>query len=504
MPCLGRVPNTTIMKQKTALGNLTSEQLAIEVGGKTVAERLNVKQGGEIQLLRGKVSDVNGISLYDLVFGESDVINETTFQNISNKLKIPKRFQRNFVKDLLGKQSIMRAIFKGQLTNPLYFSLDVIKNILEIIDGQQRWKTLKKFINNEFALGKNTTIMGKNRMKIDVSGLTYNQIKNELPNGDEIIDSIFETTYLPVIFYQGTEEQLRELFKELNTGSTGLNKIEILLASKSKLFSKVRDWNNTIDFDKVGIETTRFTAADLILKMYFYHLFGPKKVNLNDQRSLVDSSTDIGKNGKFDKTIKDIETFINTIPEKAIKEYGKGTIRLLMYILIDWRKEWDVLITDPKKFFLFINKMFKTIMKLKGKVTDGTKDVYWFLYLVRRDAKDVIISLTNECDLYLQMMLKSFDGNLEKFNEETGIQFRELTRNVNKQQRWEVLLNQDSICPQCNNVVFLGDDAHHIHHYSKGGPNEVTNMVIYHNECHREVHKNDKLAEEELVDELED
>lgn len=486
------------MKQKTALGNLSPEQLALEVGGKTIRQRLNVVQGGEIRLLRGKVNEGNGISLYDLIFGESEEIDETTFQNISNKLRIPKRFQRNFVKDLTGKQSIMRAIFKGQLTNPLYFSYDRIKKILEIIDGQQRWSTLIKFVNNEFELGKNTTIVGKNRMKIDVSGLTFNQIKNELPNGEELIDTIFETIHLPVIFYEGTEEQIRELFKELNTGSTGLNNIEILLSSESKLFSKVRDWNNKINFDRVGIETTRFTAADLLLKLYHYHLHGPKKVGKKDKEGLVNETSDIGKDGKFTKTVNDIKDFINTIPETAIKEYGKGTIRLLMYLLIDWRKEWDVLITDPQKFFLFTNKMFKTIMKLKGKITVGTKDVYWFLDMVRRDDKDVIVSLTNECDLYLQMMLKSVSGDLEKFNELSGIQFRELNRNVNKQQRWEVILEQDSDCPKCGKTVFLGDDAHHIHHYSKGGPNEVANMVIYHKECHKEVHKDEKLNQEEL------
>lgn len=491
------------MKQKTALGNLTPEQLALEVGGKTIRQRLNVVQGGEIRLLRGKVNDGNGISLYDLIFGKSEEIDETTFRNISNKLRIPKRFQRNFVKDLLGKQSIMRAIFKGQLTNPLYFSFDRIKKILEIIDGQQRWSTLIKFVNNEFELGKNTTIEGKNRMKLDVSGLTFNQIKNELPNGDEIIDSIFEAIHLPIILYEGTEQQIRELFKELNTGSTGLNPIEVLLSTESKLFSKVRDWNNKINFDRVGIETTRFTAADLILKLYYYLLHGPKKVGKKDKEGLAGETSEIGKEGKFTKTINDIETFIKTIPETAIKEYGKGTIRLLMYLLIDWRKEWDVLITDPTKFFLFTNKMFKTIMKMKGKVTIGTKDVYWFLDMVRRDDKDVIVSLTNECDLYLQMMLKSVDGDFEKFNELNGIQFRELNRNVNKQQRWEVILEQDSICPECGEIVFLGDDAHHIHHYSKGGPNEVANMVIYHKECHKKVHKDEKLNQEELVEESE-
>jgi hypothetical protein len=483
-------------KEKTALGFLSPEQLSLVVGGKTIRERLNVNQGMDIQLIRGGHDRNTGVSLFDLVFGTSDTINVVNFRNISNKLKVPKRFQRNFVKDLQGKQSIMRAIFKGQLTNPLHLSLRRDQDILEIVDGQQRWSTLKKFVNNEFTLGKNTTVVGKGKQKINVSGLTYQQIVKELPNGEEIIQDVFDSTYLPVIFYEGTESEIRDLFKELNTGSSGLNKIEILLASESKLFDKVRKWNNEINFDRVGIETNRFTAAELILKLYVYFLHGPKKVNKKDLENLTNEKV----SDEFRKTINDINQFIGVIPDTAIKEYGKGTIRLLMYLLIDLRKEYNVMITDYDKFFAYVNKMYKTIMKIKGKITVGTSEVWWFYDMVRRDDKDVIVSLTNECDLHFQQVLKSVNGNLDEFDSLTGIQLRELQRNINKTQRWEVLLNQDSICPCCGEPVYIGDDAHHIQYYSKGGPNEVANMVILHKKCHIELHKNDKILERELIE----
>jgi 5-methylcytosine-specific restriction endonuclease McrA len=488
------------MKEKTALGNLSPEQLSLLVGEKTVRERLNVKQGIDIELLRGGHDRNTGVSLFDLVFGESEIINKTNFENISNKLTVPERFQRKFVKDKSGQQSIMRAIFKGQLTNPLYFSLATEDDKLEIVDGQQRWITLKKFINNEFELGKNTFITGKGRKKVDVSGLTYEQIVNELPNGDEVMQDLFVSLYLPVIIYRGTEDEIRNLFKELNTGSTGLNKIEVLLATKSKLFSKVRNWNDSINFDKVGIETTRFTAAELILKLYVYYLEGAKKVSKKD----LDALADVKISSSFSKTVNDVSEFINSIPDTAIKEYGKGTIRLLMYILIDLRKEYNVKITDYTQFFTFVNKMYKSIMKLKGKITVGTNEVWWFYDMVRRDDKDVIISLTNECDLYIQQQLKSVNGDLTSFNDLSGIQLRESKRNINKTQRWEVLLNQDSICPECGNVVYIGDDAHHIEYYSKGGPNEVANMIILHKKCHIELHKNDNILEEEILEDNND
>jgi hypothetical protein len=282
----------------------------------------------------------------------------------------------------------------------------------------------------------------------------------------------------------------------LNTGSTNLVNIEILLATESALYEQARKWNDTINFDKVGIETNRFTAADLILRLYYYYKIGPKKVNKKDLESLCKSSLDL----KFTKTINDIDKFIEAIPPTAVKEYGKGSIRLLMYILIDLRKEYDVLITDYDKLFVYFNTMYKYFMKSKGKVTIGVKESWWITDMARRDDKDVIITLSNETDFYLQQQLKNVNGDLEKFNESSGIQLRELSRNINKLQRWEVLLNQDSICPHCGKRVYIGDEAHHLKKYSKGGPNEVANMVILHKPCHKEVHENDKpLNENEIT-----
>ena len=104
-----------IQKEKTALGSLTPEQLAILVGTKSVRERLNCQQGGEIEIIRGRVDSNIGLTLFDLIMGESDVVDVATFRNISNLLSVPFRFQRNFVKTIVEQQLIISAIFKKQL-----------------------------------------------------------------------------------------------------------------------------------------------------------------------------------------------------------------------------------------------------------------------------------------------------------------------------------------------------------------------------------------------------
>lgn len=486
-----------IEKEKTALGNLTPEQLATTIGTKMVRERLNCEQGGEIEIIRGRIDSNFGLSLWDLLVGKSDVIDVATFRNISNLLVVPYRFQRNFVKSIIEQQLIMCAIFKKQLLNPLYFSLVRNQNILEIIDGQQRWVTLMNFINNKFPLGKGTIVSGlyNSGKKVDLSGLYYKDIVNDLPNGDQLIEKLFNDICLPVVIYEGTEQQIRDLFIDLNTGATGLNKIEILLANQSNVYDYAREINNKGVFDKVpNVDTLRFGAAELILKFLDYFLNGARKIDIKDLEDL--KGRDVPS--KFKKTIADIENFINLIPEKGKSQFGKGHVRLLAYTLIDLRNEYDLLIVDRVKFYDFVRQMFLSITKNKGTFVDSDgKTKHWLLDIIRYNDKDSIIAMTDETSLYIDMKLGDVNGDTEEFAKLNGFSLREINRNVTKTQRWQVLIDNPN-CRICGKPVHLGDDAHHIEHYAKGGKNDVTNIVILHKQCHIEHHKNDVPLEIEL------
>jgi hypothetical protein len=486
-----------IQKEKTALGNLTPEQLATIVGTKMVRERLNCQQGGEIEIIRGRVDSNIGLTLFDLIMGESDVVDVATFRNISNLLSVPFRFQRNFVKTIVEQQLIISAIFKKQLLNPLYFSLVRNENKIEIIDGQQRWTTLKNFVNNEFPLGVGTIVSGlyNNGKKVDLSGLYYNDIINYLPNGEQLIEKLFSDICLPVVIYEGTEQQIRNLFIELNTGATGLNKIEILLANQSNVYDYAREINNKGVFDKVpNVDTLRFGASELVLKFLDYFLNGARKVDIKDLEDLKDRDVP----SKFKKTIADIENFISLIPEKGKSQFGKGHIRLLAYTLIDLRNEYDLLVVDRVKFYDFVRQMFLSITKSKGTIvgSDG-KTKHWLLDIIRYNDKDSIIAMTAETSLYIDMKLGDVNGDIEEFTKLNGFSLREVNRNVTKTQRWQVLINNPN-CPICKKPVHLGDDAHHIEHYAKGGKNDVENIVILHKQCHIDHHKNDIPLEIEL------
>jgi len=479
---------------------LSNQQYELNVGGLTIRERLNVGSFG--LKLRKKVSEV-GVTLYNFLIGESEKVDGATFLNISNHLKVPKRFQRKFVKDVSGQQSIMCAILDGTLQNPLYLWLRETLNVLEIIDGQQRWITCKNFLSNKFSLGSGVIVQGLNGQYVDLSGLTYQQIVDELPNGDILWDTLMEKLQLPVVIVDGTESQVRQLFIKLNSGSTGLNKIEILLAEESDTYDWVRGMNDEYDWDSRGIGTLRYTASEQILKWFYIFLHGPNKVNLPKMRTLVGEKIPSG----FKTIIKQVGEMIESIPDKCGKsEFGLGKVRAFVWFMIDLSKLYNVKITDNKKFFEFVNKMFHDVTTKMGTMDKGTgKKVYKFLDLLRFDDSETITAVTNELNHYFDMKLGELDGEFTKFNDEYGVQLRQVDRNVNKQQRFEVLLNQDCKCPICGETVHLQDDAHHIEEYQYGGENSVENIVILHNECHKKVHHDDEVSlNEEPIEEDED
>ena len=485
-------------ENKTALGRLSNQQYELNVGGLTIRERLNVGSFG--LKLRKKVSEV-GVTLHNFLIGESEKVDGATFLNISNHLKVPKRFQRKFVKDVSGQQSIMGAILKGQLQNPLYLWLRETLNILEIIDGQQRWVTCKNFLSNKFSLGSGVIIEGMNGQYIDLSGLTYQQIVDELPNGELLWDSLMAKLQLPVVIVDGTESQVRQLFIELNSGSTGLNNIEVLLAEESDTFDWVRDMNDKYDWESRGINTLRYIGSEQILNWMYIYLHGPTKVNLTKRRTLVGEKVP----SVFKTIIKQVGEMIGSIPEKCGKsQFGLGKVRGLVWFMIDLSKLYNVKITDNDKFFSFVNKMFLDITESMGKKDNstGTGKVYKFLDLIRHDDPDTITAVVDNLNLYFDMKLKELDGEFKSFNDEYGIQLRQVERNVNKQQRYEVLLKQDSKCPVCGETVYLQDDAHHIEEYQYGGENSVENIVILHNKCHVKLHQDDKASlNEEPIEE---
>jgi len=137
---------------------------------------------------------------------------------LSGKLTIQPEYQRNYIyadgkKDVAVIDSILRSYPIGLI----YFN-KVNDKVFEILDGQQRITSIGRFITNKFA------IKDENGMEQYFSGIATNK-QNKILN-----------TKLLIYECEGTESEIKEWFKTINTAGVPLSNQELLNAIYSGPF----------------------------------------------------------------------------------------------------------------------------------------------------------------------------------------------------------------------------------------------------------------------------
>lgn len=110
--------------------------------------------------------------------------------------------------------------------------------IYSIMDGKQRILSIKKYLNNEFAMPNLPPVTyfdmetGSNK-EIDLTGKRFNSLPESLKN-------LIRTMQIKVIYFDNlTKDEERELFKRLNAGKP--------LAAKSKALAECNDLEEAVE-----------------------------------------------------------------------------------------------------------------------------------------------------------------------------------------------------------------------------------------------------------------
>jgi hypothetical protein len=474
-----------------SLLNLTPEQQAEEVKGIRRDTRCNVVPESTHEPKSKK------ISLWNIFFGSDQDDFSKSLENFTllwGFIRIPKRFQRLFVKTISQQQQIVKAMLMGELHDPLYLAIQRLKQIFEAVDGQQRLTSMGNWIKGLFVLPSGTIIPGLvEGTWYDASGMSYEDLKNE-PNGEVLVQQLLQKRTLNVVFIEGSEEYIRRWFRNLNVGSTPLKFIEILLSYGTKLFDYLREVNVDMKstWDKLGIDNLRFKPSELLLNLYIqlYESNGViGKVN-KKMRDEMANFTDSVK-GEFKTYVSIIKNFVEKIPSNRKGSYNWGKIRLLIHWLHDIRSNNEILITDYDKFNSFVYDMYVDVRKRMGKVLTVRGSKWDFEQ--KANNSEFTSELINNLNFYLDVKIKELGGanqeGFSKFEEEFGLSIRTKDRNVKWGERIDVLDNTNHKCKRCGKDVGIHDDVHHIEEYSKHGSLDVTNMVVLHRECHIEEHR---------------
>ena len=137
---------------------------------------------------------------------------------LAGKLTIQPEYQRNYIyADGKRDVAVIQSLLLGYPLGLIYFNI-AASNQLEVLDGQQRITSFGRFVSGKFA------IVDANGMQQYYSGLAKDQ-------QDKILDS-------KILVYEcsGTESEIKQWFKTINTTGVPLNEQELLNAIYSGPF----------------------------------------------------------------------------------------------------------------------------------------------------------------------------------------------------------------------------------------------------------------------------
>lgn len=138
---------------------------------------------------------------------------------LSGKLTIQPEYQRNYIyADGKRDVAVVTSLIRRYPLGLIYFNKPT-QNTLEVLDGQQRITSFGRFITDKFA------IKDENGMEQYFSGLAKD--KQEIILNSEIL--VYEC--------QGSETEIKEWFKTINTAGIPLNEQELLNAVYSGPFT---------------------------------------------------------------------------------------------------------------------------------------------------------------------------------------------------------------------------------------------------------------------------
>jgi|SRR5271165_2666076 len=220
-----------------------------------------------------------------------------------NRYEIPD-WQRGEVWEKPKKQQLIDSILRGWKLPKFYF----VRNAgdeYEVLDGQQRLRTIYEFFSNELSLSSSSAA--------DFGGRYY---KNLDQRASDAFDD-FEIEYDEI--EEATEEELKQFFQRLQAG--------LPLTSSEKLnavHSKLRDFcrktaQHPFLRKKVSFPDTRYSHFDVVAKAAVVEIEGlDAGLRFDELKEVFDSQKNFSANSAVAKRIKKALDFLNrAFPEKS-------------------------------------------------------------------------------------------------------------------------------------------------------------------------------------------
>jgi DUF1009 family protein len=193
-------------------------------------------------------------------------------------------FQRGFVWSKPDKSRFIESLILGLPVPTLFLARDAESNKLNIIDGQQRLKTLQSYLNGEFSLS------GK-EIPDDLKGKFFSKRREKSPNS-KVLDPADERTLADAVIHsivirpnpkhddtdlgQEYNKAIIQIFKRLNTSGKALTAQEVRASIfHGELLSLIQSLNMNADWRALfGPIHSRMKDQEAVLRAIALYLNG--------------------------------------------------------------------------------------------------------------------------------------------------------------------------------------------------------------------------------------
>jgi hypothetical protein len=174
---------------------------------------------------------------------------ETIFNRLQNERIVIPDYQRDADQWDLRKESLFIESILNNLTIPAFFFADRPDGKIEVVDGQQRLTTIRKYVRNEFALSTDDEVVYLSPQSLHYRGKRFSELSPQL-------QAIFNDYPLTIISLPPNLDLSTklEIFRRINEGGTPLTGQDIRLSyysdSKSVFFLKLAGIHTDTDSAK--------------------------------------------------------------------------------------------------------------------------------------------------------------------------------------------------------------------------------------------------------------
>ena len=366
-------------------------------------------------------------------------------------------YQRPAVWTKAQKQLLIDSIL-GDFDVPKIYLHEKENDTYDVIDGQQRIRTIWAFYDDEFALAKDAEPVNG----IEVANKKYSELDMDIST---IIDS-YSLDF--VILDTKNEDEIREMFLRLQNGTT-LKAQEKRNAMPGKMRDFIKELTNHEFFSKVHFANNRFTHDLIAAQMTLLALNkGICNIKDRDLNEMYEKHKDFDASSADAKNIYRVLDYLNRMfPQKAPELKRYSTISLFVLIM-ELLPNYDIKgrESDLAKWFIDFEAN-RTADELKApEDQDPRLVVYHERVSHSSDTEDSLLYRHS----FLKESLLATVPNLSQ---------KDPKRSFDEAQRQVIYRRGNGICKMCGIQCDWNNwEADHIIPWSKGGKTEIENGQV--------------------------